>query len=419
MRIQLFILNIFVLFPIITLGAQDTTLIKKPKAEFSGFFRFDYWLDSRQNVEGLDGLLVLYPKPPVLDANGEDINAVPSLNGLAMGTRLRSTIEMPKIFNAKSKVFVEVDFTGTNNTQVHIRFRHGYTRLTWDSGTELDVGLTWHPMFVTEVFPYVAALNTGSPFQSFNRSPQITIKQNLTPSLKVILSALTQSDYKGYGPDGYSTTYLRNGVVPNLHAQFQMNLNSIIAGLAVDFKSLKPKLYTTSLLDSVSIYVTNERVNSLTSMAYLKIQGRMLTAKFKGMYGQNMGDHLMFGGYTVSSIDSLTGNEKYTPLNHLFLHANITYGKQAIPGIFVGYAKNLGASDNVVGNVLYGRGYNVDYAYRIAPSFTYRNGNLSIMTELEYTFAATGINDNTNKAKVINAKNASNFRALIMIQYDF
>jgi hypothetical protein len=419
MRIQLIFLCIFVLFPYITISAQDTTLVKKPKAEFSGFFRFDYWFDSRQNVDGLDGLLVLYPKPPELDANGEDINAAPSLNGLAMGTRLRSTIEMPKIFNAKSKVFVEVDFTGTNNTQVHFRFRHGYTRLTWDSGTELDVGLTWHPMFVTEVFPYVAALNTGSPFQSFNRSPQITVKQNLTSSLKVILSALTQSDYKGYGPDGYSSIYLRNGVVPNLHAQLQLNVNSITAGIAVDFKSLKPKLYTTSLIDSVSKYITKERVNSLTSMAYLKIQGRMLTAKFKGMYGQNMGDHLMFGGYTISRIDSLTGNEKYISLNHIFLHANITYGKKVMPGIFVGYAKNLGASDNVVGNILYGRGYDVDFAFRVAPSFTYRKENLSIMTELEYTLAATGINDNTNKAKIIDAKNASNIRALIMIQYDF
>ena len=53
----------------------DTTVVTKPKADFSGFFRFEYWYDTRQNVEAIDGLFLLYPKAPSLDANGEDILA--------------------------------------------------------------------------------------------------------------------------------------------------------------------------------------------------------------------------------------------------------------------------------------------------------------------------------------------------------
>lgn len=400
--------------------SQEAEEPQKPKAQFSGFFRFDYWYDSRQIVGALDGLLHLYPAAPSYDTNGDDINAAPSINGLAMATRLRTNVDMPKVFNAKSRILVEVDFTGTsNNTIVHTRFRHGFTRLTWESGTELDVGLTWHPMFVIEVFPYVANLNTGSPFQSFNRSPQITFKHNVTPSFRILLSALSQSDYKGFGPDGASTVYLRNAVVPNLHAQLIYTMNPVTAGVAIDYKSLRPRLFTTSITNPSETYITNERINSLSYMAFLKLQMGLFTAKFKGMLAQNMGDHLMLGGYGIAKINPETGKETYAPLTHLFLHTNITYGKTVMPGIFVGYAKNMGANENFANSTFYGRGFNIDYAYRVSPNFTYKIGTLSLMLEAEYTFASIGRNEKDKKGMVVDAEDVANVRALLMIQYDF
>lgn len=400
--------------------AQDAEEPQKPKAEFSGFFRLDYWFDTRQNVEVLDGLFLFWPLPPSLDANQEDINASPGLNSVAMGTRLRTNITMPKIFNAKSSILVEVDFTGMSS-MVHFRFRHGMAKLVWDSGTELNAGLTWHPMFVTEVFPYVASLNTGAPFQSFNRSPQLTLKQNLSSNFRIITSVLTQSDYKNFGPEGSTTAYLRQSLIPNLHAQIQYLSKPVTAGIAVDYKSLMPRRFTTSTTLPATNYVTRERINSLSGMAYLKIQTGMLTTKLKGMYGQNLADHLMLGGYTVSSFDPTTGKETYTNFNHIFGQLNITYGKDLMPGIFVGYAKNLGTSHEVVNDntKLYGRGLNIDYLYRITPNFTYRNDRLAIVGEVEYTFASAGTNNMLDKGKVTNTKDAANTRFLIMIQYDF
>ncbi len=400
--------------------AQETDSQNKPKVEFSGFFRFDYWLETYKNVEALDGLLALYPLAPMYDSDGNDINATPSLNGLAMGTRLRTNITMPKLFNAKSSIFVEADFTGMSST-VHFRFRHGYAKLAWDNGSELSVGLTWHPMFVTEVFPYVASLNTGAPFQSFNRSPQITFKQQLGSNVKVILSALTQSDYKSYGPEGATTKYLRNGIIPNLHGQVQLTFNPITAGAAIDFKSLMPRTFTISSINPNNSYTTSERINSLSVMVYLKLQTGLLTAKLKGMYGQNMADHLMLGGYAVATYNPVSGHETYVPFNHIFGQVNITYGKKYMPGIFAGYAKNLGANGDVYNNaaILYGRGLNVDYLYRVSPSFTYRNDRLAVVGEVEYTFASTGTNNMFDRGKVINSESSANARFLIMIQYDF
>jgi hypothetical protein len=264
-------------------------------------------------------------------------------------------------------------------------------------------------------------LNTGAPFQSFDRSPQVTLKQNLGSNFKLIASALTQSDYKNFGPDGTTTAYLRQSIIPNLHAQIQYLSKPVTAGLAIDYKSLMPRRFTTSTTVPVTNYVTRERINGLSGMAYLKIQTGLLTTKLKGMYGQNLADHLMLGGYTVSSFDPTTGKETYTPFNHVFGQLNITYGKDIMPGIFVGYAKNLGTVNDVVNDntKLYGRGLNIDYLYRITPNITYRKDRLSIMGEVEYTFASSGSNDMLNKGLVINTKSAANTRFLVMIQYDF
>lgn len=402
--------------------SQDTIEHKKPKVEFSGFLRLDFWYDSRMNSEVLDGLFIFYPLPQKFDENGVDINANGGVNALALGTRLRTNIAMPNILGAKSSVLVEADFTGLSNN-VHMRFRHAYAKLQWNSGTELNLGLTWHPMFVTEVFPHVASLNTGAPFQSFNRSPQVTLKQSITPNLKVIVSALTQSDYKNPGPEpeNYSTKYLRYSLVPNLHAQLQYIGPSATLGVAVDYKNLRPLLSTKSILEPTKFYATNERVNCFSYMAYAKVQQGKFVAKLKGMLGQNLADHLMLGGYATATLDSLTGRQTYTPLNHAFGQLNITYGKSIMPGIFFAYAKNLGASKAVVNDSqrLYARGGDVDQLYRITPNITYRISNLTVMAEVEHTIAAIGVIDMASKAKVKTPNRTANTRILLMVQYDF
>lgn len=406
---------------------QDSPPADKPKAEFSGFFRAEAWYDTRQVPDMLDGLFHLFPLPRNLDANGNDINAQPSLNASVLATRLRTNISMPKLFNAKSSILVEIDFTGMH-TMAHVRFRHGLARLVWEQGTELMLGQTWHPMFVTEVFPHVAGLSTGAPFQSFNRSPQVTIRQSLGGGLRGIVSVITHGDFKSYGYNGqtgnigYSSIPLRQGVVPNLHAQLQYTGRAVTLGVALDFKSIKPRLSTSPpVVGSTTKYITNERLNGLSGMVYLRVQSGLLTSRLKGMYGQNLADHLMLGGYAVSTFDSITGRETYTPLSHVFGYLNITYGKTFMPGLFVGYAKNLGAASEVVEDVnrLYGRGVEIDYLFRVSPNFTYRSDRLTLIVEVEHTYGSFGTNDMTNKAIVVNATDVANTRFHIVAQWDF
>lgn len=409
-------------------STTDSIKVSKVKAEFSGFFRGDYWIDSRQVVDAVDGLFLLYPKSPDYDYNGKDINAAANVNCLAMATRIRTNVKMPDLFKAKSNIMIEADFTGLStsgtSTIVAPRLRHAYTKFQWENSSLL-FGLTWHPLFVQDVFPSVASLNTGAPFQSFNRSPQITFQQKLINGLTLSVSAINQSDSKSSGPIAepgqYSSTYLRNGLVPNLNTTLQLVNGPITIGGAFDFKSLRPRQFATSLEYPDRKYITTERINSYTYMLYAKYQASKFTIKAKGMLGQNLFEHLMLGGYAVRTLDSLSGKETYTPTNHLFLFGNITYGKEFQVGLFVGYAKNLGTNDNFISpkERIYARGMDIAYLYRISPVFTYVNDRFQISTEVEYTAAAYGKIDNLDKGKVTNTKISDNYRFLVVVQYSF
>ncbi len=418
----------FIIFSFFNVFANpaDSVKVDKIKIDFSGFFRADYWYDSRQIVDAVDGMFMIYPKSPDLDANGKDINAAPNVNLLAMATRLRAGIKMPELFKAKPLIMIEGDFTGMGNN-VSVRLRHAYTKLQWENSSLL-IGLTWHPMFVFDVFPNIISLNTGAPFQSFNRSPQLTFQQKLYSGLTLTLSAIHQSDSKSMGPNPSpnesSSTYLRNGIVPNLNANLQLVSGAFTVGGSFDFKSLRPRLFTTSLKSVVTPtprYVTNERINSYSGMLYMKYYTSNFAIRVKGILGQNLTEHLLLGGYAVSSLDSLTGKETYTPTNHLFLFGNITYGKVVQVGIFFGYAKNLGTNENFVSSKdrYYSRGMDIDYMYRVSPSISYIKDRFQISTEVEYTAAAFGSIDNLNKGKILNAKITGNYRVLMVVQYNF
>jgi hypothetical protein len=66
------------------------------------------------------------------------------------------------------------------------------------------------------------------------------------------------------------------------------------------------------------------------------------------------------------------------------------YGKALQFGLFAGYTKNLGASDDVVGGSYYSRGSNIASVFRIAPRAQYSVGKTRYAAEIEYTSAAYG-----------------------------
>lgn len=382
---------------------------EKPGLKISGFVKSDFWIDSRLIDGAREDLLLYYPQKIVRDKNGNDINDKMTTNFSAIKTRINLTAKGPDAFGAKTTAVIEADFTGTNNADINgLRLRHAFAKMRWEK-SELLMGQFWHPMFVPEVFPDVMSLNTGAPFQPFIRNPQISYTRFLG-KFNLQAALIEQRDNNSDGPFGRSNQYMRNALIPNSHLQLQYKNGAHIAGVAIDHKVLQPRLVTDSLR------ITNEKIQSASGMIYYKYKKDKLTVRFKGIYGQNLNEHLMLGGYAVKTIHPITRYETYTNTNHIFTWAGLQYGEKIQYSLFAGFAKNLGTSDQNAG-IYYAKGKDIDYMYRVSPSVYFNSGPMRIAFEFEYTVAAFGVPN--NMGKVLNTEEVGVLRALTAVSYFF
>lgn len=344
--------------------------------------RADAMFDSRQSVEAREGYLMFYAKKPLFDAEGNDINSKPSFNQYAMTSRVAARVEGPVLFGAKTFALIESDFTGASNTENNsLRLRHAYMNFQWKK-TRLLIGQYWHPLDLPEMIPYVMGLNTGAPFHSFSRNPQVRIEYK-TGAVKLIAVAASQRDFVTAGPQGNSYEYLRNSIIPNLHAQIQYAKDDVLAGAGVDFKKLTPRLKTDSNL------VSNESLNCLSYTLFVKKALAGITVKAQYTLNRALNDHLMMGGFGVTGIDSTTDRRTYAAFTNQAVWLNLQYtaGQKWQPSLFLGYTYHNTPEGKFTGPV-YARDFEIDYVYRIAPMMTFIHRNFMFFTELEYTAAA-------------------------------
>ncbi|MFO7524018.1 MAG: DcaP family trimeric outer membrane transporter [Ignavibacteriaceae bacterium] len=371
---------------------------------FSGFVKTDLMYDSRQTVSIREGHFLLYPQNENPDAQGNDINDKSSFNMLSIQTRLNGKITGPAVLNAKTSGVIEGEFFGHSDADINgFRLRHAFVKLDWER-TSLLAGQTWHPLFIAEMFPGVVSFNTGVPFQPFSRNPQVRFTHSID-NLKFIAVALSQRDFTSNGPSGFTSTYIRNSVVPNLHAQVQYSGKGIFGGAGVDYKKITPRLVTTKNIK------TDNSISSLAFTGFTKLNIDPVAIKVQGIYGGNLADQLMLGGYAVSTVDTLTGIEGYTAINCFSVWVEISAGKDIEYAVFAGYTKNLGAEDNILG-AYYGRGINIENVLRVSPRIQFNFNKLRISTELEYTSAGYGTANNLDKGKIENIKDFINLRIL-------
>jgi len=391
------------------IGFAQNTTENTPEIKISGFVKSDFFFDSRQVATFREGHFLLYPLNELLDVNGEDINAKASFNALSIQSRVTAKLFGPEVLGAKSGGLIEGEFFGTSDADVNgFRLRHAYVTLNWEN-TGLLFGQTWHPMFVTDVFPQVVSFNTGSPFQPFSRNPQIRLTQSFD-KFNLIAALLTQRDVTSNGPAGFSSSYLRNNLIPSAHLQLQYKSESFVTGAGVDYKSLTPRISTTKN------YKTNETVSGLSGLLYAKYVFSGFTWMVEGVYGQNLTDLLMLGGYAVSAVDTATGYEEYTPLNVYSVWTDLSYGKDIQPGIFIGYTRNLGADNKIVGSYNT-RVSNIDKIFRVTPRVIFNFSKVRFAVETEFTSTLYGKTDEFGK--VNDTKDVLNIRGLIAVYYFF
>jgi hypothetical protein len=429
-------------YTLVSFAQQDA----KPKAssvEFYGFVRFDSFLDTYKGLNAANEQFFIVPQFAGVDANGKHINQTPTYNFSAMATRVGVRISGPEILKAKTTANIETDFAGDLGLNpAMLRVRQANVVFGW-SKSSLLVGQTWHPFWSGKVFPIVGGLNTGAPFQPFNRSPQIRL--DYKPSPKWILSGALVSEfqYKSYGFSKIDSMYPsamycsdkseifnRNAAIPEMIVNAEMNNGGFTLGAGTSLKYIQPTLYTVEMVPGKDRkkFVTTELLQSLSFVGYSQYVKSKFTVKAKAVLGQNMTHLNIPGGYGVKSVDPTTGAMTYTPYNSFASFINAVYGSKYQVGIFGGYMKNLGTKDALYNfgsvaapeAVTPGLVTKIASIYRVAPSFTVNISKLRLVLEYEMTNATYGTgNINISDGLYSSSVDALNHRALLMMMYSF
>ncbi len=419
-KTQLIITGITTLLFSNTLFSQE-----KPKEwdiSLYGFARADYIFDSRKSAYVREYNLNLYPLDVAKDTNGEDKNATGSSNFLSVVSRIGVKFKGPDVFKAKISGNIEGDFFG--NTEVNsgtsgtgsiglFRLRHATIKMDWTK-TSLTLGQTWYPTFVPEVFPGVANFNTGIMFNPFGWASQIRLRQKLSEKISLDVVAYKDREFTapsvaGNAPN--SATF--NSSIPTFHGQLQFKNQQVIAGLGAEYQSLKP-------VTESGGKVSDEKLNSSTVFGYFKYTNSKVVAKLYGISGGNLNHLVMLGGY--ASYAQTNGIDSYKPTKTTAFWADIASNAPKIaPGVFFGYTKNNGLSDDGYKN-LYVRGVSgsriVDNVWRASARVDFKENKFKLSPEIEYTSATWG-DLKTDATTGNNKETVGNFRALISATYSF
>jgi hypothetical protein len=387
----------------------------------SGYVKHESFWDTRQVVGFGEDQDLLYPEKKKLDKNCNDINAQGQYNMVAIQTRMRFEIFGPQIKNAKTHGVIEYDFFGKADIANLVRMRHAHFFLTWDT-VQLMAGQAYHPLYVIGADPRTLSFNTGIPIDTFSRNPQFRIIWSPSPRVDLVFCASTELDNTTDGPIGFSSTYLRNAVVPMLDFQIHTHFSDHKLGFGIDYKRIRPRLETNTGLK------TNATLNSVIAIAYNVLKWDSFNMRTKLIFVQNGTDMLMTGGYAVHSEDPINNQQTYTNLNGIaaWNDAEITKSKSVVPGWFIGFIKNLGASKTILPDVIdddgivverriFGRGTDLDYVFRFSPRLQWIVNNFMFGIEVEYTRAGYGTID--CNGKVVNLDPVANTRLLVTLFY--
>lgn len=396
------------------LGITNIHAQDKPTVKLSGFVSTEAIFDSRKVVAARDGDVILYPAPILYDDNGVDINAKGEFSFLSIHSRLRAKAGGVNLWGGKLSGLIEFDFVGTSNPAIGlVRMRHAMAQLDYDK-TSILFGQYWHPMFVTSCYPEISSWGAAAPISVLSRNPQIRVTHQFSEKFRGALAALSQFDFKSSGPNGASNVYLRQSYMPEFdaHLEYGKKGKSVI-GLVAGTKKIVPRQL------NAAGNVVDEGLRTNHALAYTTLKFKPVRVKLQAMYAQNGSDMLLLGGYGVSDINTQRDEYSYTPISTLnYWTEIITQGSKVSFGLFAGIANQLGSADAINdGNAVYARGSNLDYVARIAPRIITGTKDVTVMLELNQTYAAYG--DADIFYKVTNTESVGNTRLQLHVKYKF
>jgi len=387
------------------------------KVKLSGFVSAEAIFDTRKTVNAREGEVILYPAAKSYDINGDDLNDRSELFMTSIHSRLNVGVTGFEAFGAKGSATIQGDFVGTSNDKSGLfRLRHAFVKLNWDKD-ELLVGKYWHPMFVTSCFPKVQHWGGGIPFNVLGRAPQFRYTRKLGDKGYALIAALSELDFKSNGPDGANVKYVQQASIPELSGQVKYDIaKGFTLGATAGVKFLKP------MIENPLGAKTDEMLSSVQMNAWMTVKSDKLVWNLHTIYGENMYNFVMIGGYGVKNVKA-NGDYEYTNVKTSSIWSDLyTTTGDVRYGLFAGYTKNLGADDDLATDVdgfvgLYSRGSNIDYIYQFGPRVEWYSGKFMIGTQILYTAAAYGTTQVNGKVK--DASEVGSTRFMVHLKYSF
>lgn len=412
---------------------EGPNIEETPQVTWTGYVKLDAFYDSRQVIANREGHFLFFPRPKFFDSNGRDINAHNQYNMTAIETRLTANITGPRVLCAQTRALIQADFWGNHEETITcFRLRHAYIDFDWEKDSLL-FGQYWHPLFVLECFPETVSFNNGSPIDTYARNPQVRYTHTFERG-DITLSALAQMvGFRNTGPIGYSTTYVRNAVVPMLDFWARYFVDKHIFGVIVDFKRLVPRLFSSV---GENLFKVNESINSVIVAGYMTLTFDWTRFKVKAIYAQDGTDQSLLGGYAVATRNAQTGKQTYANIRNASVWMEISaINYELKPALFIGYTKNLGATRNLFTDpsigintpIIYANAPTIDYVFRVSPRVIWDIEPVRFGIEIEYTRAAFAkldscpgaFNSIDCKGRIRKAIPVNNLRLLFAAYYFF
>ncbi len=414
-------MKVFVSLPIIALlflssfiKAEEPPIKLKPY----GYISYEIIYDTYRSLDSRDGELYFFPLKPNFDIHGNDINKRNKLNMLSVQSRFGANITGPDVFGARASGRIEADFFGTHQDYVRmLRLRLAFITLQWEQ-TQLLMGNTFHPMFVLECFPATVSFAAAVPFHPLNRSPQIRLTHKLNENFTGSLSFLIHGYHLSAGPRHQQ----RNSGLPDSQLQLKYSANGLLLGATAGYKFLSPRDVTGGG------EATTKTVGSYNLQAFSRIDTRPVTFKFEAIYGENLSNFIMIGGYGARGVDTpenpfdWNSDYEYANLKTLSLWTDIHSNHQVVQwGIFAGYTENLGSDDpflTVPGAGLQ-RFTDLHYLFRISPRITWFSNNFSFGAEFSYYSAVYAEEFDMYRKPLSSMDAAINNHIILFAKYTF
>ena len=378
--------------------AQVGLAQEETSATLYGYAKGEFAFDSRQVVAAREGNFIDLASP---NATG---NNVANFNGWGIESRLGVKIAGPEFFGMKSEALIEGHFFGNNGQTNNFGLRHAYVKLSSDR-VEWLVGQFWHPMFVTNVSPGTYNFNAGSPFQPFNRSPQIRFSTK--GNARLTLAAVTERDFTSLVLNGKGNA-AKSGL-PAFHAQLQFGSDDkFVGGFGANVKF-------TRNTDANAKTAHGKTLAAFNFLAYAKAQFTENFAwKVYGNYGQNPSELLQLGGVAYYAAKDDLKNSNVLSLWTEFAGK---FSESFEWGVFGGYSKDFGfnqnnfgvnhvpyyldSNGNPVATIAYvaSTGYIPGSTWRVSPRMGWKSGNTKLGLEFDYTSTTYGQFDNKGKIK--------------------